>query len=222
MASRAPLLDRLAEAVDKRGGGLVEIPLQVTDHTRAVVEHTEQERRLPAAVRAHDLARAVVEVRVPETVDVLGLVAADFARLQRLTCSRCAGTSPAALPLEPLGLEVSPNAVDRSNGSERELLPGQGLEVVGVELRAPARVGVVLGHQNLAKSVAEARLLSRILANLATQTRHGVFGLPRLIEPPLDRGAAKTHGASGDGMTPGLLGQPRELRREVSARRWCR
>jgi hypothetical protein len=45
-------------------GRLVEVPLQVTDQARAVVDEADQHRRRPLAASGEDLARAMVEVEV--------------------------------------------------------------------------------------------------------------------------------------------------------------
>ena len=63
-------------------GGLVEIPLQVADQARAIVEDAEQHRLDPGAGAGEHLARAVVEVQVPERADVLDLEAAHLQLLE--------------------------------------------------------------------------------------------------------------------------------------------
>src|SRR5664279_371573 len=46
------------------------------------VEHTEQHRRLPLAARCQHLARTVMTIPMPESVHILGFVAAHLARLE--------------------------------------------------------------------------------------------------------------------------------------------
>jgi hypothetical protein len=82
-ARQAALLDGLAEPVDQRVGGRVEVPLQVAAQPRAIVDHAEQLWVLPRAGGRQHLARALVEVEVPQRVDVADLEAARLAGLAR-------------------------------------------------------------------------------------------------------------------------------------------
>jgi hypothetical protein len=59
---------------------LVLVPLRVAAHARAVVEDAKQMGRLELAGGGDDLPPAVVEVVVPERVDVRGLIGARLAR----------------------------------------------------------------------------------------------------------------------------------------------
>ena len=80
-ARQAALLERLREAVDERLGVLVvQVPLHVAAEPRAVVEDAEQIRGLPLPRRGEHVPLALVEVEVPEAVDVRDLVRARLAR----------------------------------------------------------------------------------------------------------------------------------------------
>ena len=59
-------------------GGLRQVPLQVTGEPRAVVDDAEQQGRLPFTLRGQNLPRAVMEIPMPELIDILGFVAADL------------------------------------------------------------------------------------------------------------------------------------------------
>ena len=101
-AGQAALVEGLREAVDERLGGLVEVPLQVAAEARAVVEDAEELGLLAIAPAVReDGARALVEVQVPEAVDVRDLVGARLAGRERLvalatpaSCGRARGPAP--------------------------------------------------------------------------------------------------------------------------------
>ena len=105
-------------------------------------------------------------VPVPQTVDVLGLVAADLAlhdaRLGALDPFRLArGEAPALV--EAVG---SHEAAQRGIG-RHGLEAGLRDEIVVVELDAPALVGSVLGKDGAPNRLADGMLLTGIGAQLA-------------------------------------------------------
>jgi hypothetical protein len=75
-------LQRLRETMHQGLGGLIEVPLQVADQTRVVVDDRQHQRCGPGPGTGEHLARTVMEVQMPEGVNVLGLVAAHLAGLQ--------------------------------------------------------------------------------------------------------------------------------------------
>ena len=64
-ARQTALHERLRQAVHEGLGRLIKVLLQVTDQTRAVVDEAEQHRRCPQAGSGEDLARAMMEVKMP-------------------------------------------------------------------------------------------------------------------------------------------------------------
>src|SRR5215468_3405178 len=85
VAERRPRQLALLESLTETVGEIlrilsIQIPLRVTTHPRAVVEHTEEIRRLPLPGRSEHLPLAYVEVIVPERIDVRDLVGARLAR----------------------------------------------------------------------------------------------------------------------------------------------
>ncbi len=74
----------LNEAVGEHFGRLGDVPLCMATEPRVVVEDREEIGRHEAARAQQYLARTLVEVEVPERVDVLDLVAADLALLEAL------------------------------------------------------------------------------------------------------------------------------------------
>ena len=67
--------------------GLVEVPLQVAHQARAVIDDAQQHRLDPGAGAGEHLARAVMEVEVPQRRDVLDLEAANLQLLEAI--ARC-------------------------------------------------------------------------------------------------------------------------------------
>jgi hypothetical protein len=73
-ARKPSFLEGLAEAVNERLGVLfTEVPLRMATEARMVVEDSEQERLLTLTARQDDRAVGLVEVEVPEAVDVRDL-----------------------------------------------------------------------------------------------------------------------------------------------------
>ena len=98
---QAALLDGLGEPVHEGLGRFVGVPLEVTGEPGAIVEHAEQMRGEPRAGGGEHLARALVEIQMPEAVDVLGLEAAHLevlaaARRARAAPGVAAGAAPRA------------------------------------------------------------------------------------------------------------------------------
>ena len=96
------LLNRLREPVHEVLGVLRKVPLQVADEPRVVVDDRERDRRDVLAARHQHLLAAVMEVGVPEPVDVLVLVAAHLALVEPAFGAALVGGGLAA-DLAPLG-----------------------------------------------------------------------------------------------------------------------
>ena len=77
-SGQGALLQRLAKPMDQRLGGLLKILLQMTDQTGVSVENTQSQGRDPVPRGTQHFTRAVMEVAMPETMDILGLEAAHF------------------------------------------------------------------------------------------------------------------------------------------------
>ena len=92
-ARKAALLEGLGESRDEVLGRLLRYHCSVTGQTGAVVQDAERQRRHPLARGGEHLARAVMEVEVPEAVDVLGLEAAHLAVVEPRRGAPGAGVS---------------------------------------------------------------------------------------------------------------------------------
>ena len=213
-ARQAALLERLAESVRDDLCGLGQIPLQVTGKARSVVEHAEQDRRHPLATLGEHFARAVMAVPVPQTVDILSLVAAHLAiddasrgALGPLGSAQCH-----APPLvEAVGAhEPAQRGVGR-HGAKLGRRFGQRNEVVVMELYAPALVRRVLRENGLAHDIADRDLLPGIGAQLAAEhaDRIGAF-FQRPVVPSFDGREAEPDRVTGRRMLPCACGERRD------------
>ena len=121
-AGQSALVEGLREAVDERVGGLVEVPLQVAAEARAIVEDAEQRGFFHSPVGGEDGARALVEVQVPESVDVTDLERARLARREVGVAVRAAvflARAKKALVLHVAAARSRSRASDRACGSSR-------------------------------------------------------------------------------------------------------
>ncbi len=148
---QSPFLERLTEPMHQGLGGLVPIPLEMADQAGVVVEDAQQQRGCPGTGRGQHRDRPMMEVGVPEAVDVLGLVAAHLQLFQ--APFRLPGTGGIALwrPLAevPPCLEVAPDGAIGGDRPQGLVLCRQGQQVVVVQLDRPARVLPVLGLERL-------------------------------------------------------------------------
>src|SRR5262249_1836490 len=171
-ARQSALLECLGEAMSDNLGALRQIPLQVTGKARAVVEHAEQDRRLPRALRGEHGARAMMRIEVPEAADVLCLVAPHFAVKQAGLGTLSAFDAPrgdAAPLVEAAGLEEAAQRRIGRQGCEIRIVLRQSREIVVVQPHTPALVGGVLGDDRPAYRAAHRRLPSGVGAQLAAQ-----------------------------------------------------
>jgi hypothetical protein len=212
-AGQAALLEGLREPVHER---LREVPLRVTAQARAVVEHAEQDRRHARPVGPEHWARAMVEVEMPQAVDVLGFVAAHLplreARLGARGPGRAA-RSQAPPAHQPVSVQHAAHGRVRRHRAEPRVLLDADREIIGVEPGAPARMLVVLGAKHARERVADGPRAALILADLAPQDadRIDAFALG-LVEPALDRREREAGRLPRDGVLPRLIGERGERR----------
>ena len=147
-ARQSALVEGLREAVDEGLGGLVEIPLQVAAEPGAVVEDAEQLGFLPLAAGGEHGARALVEVEVPEAMDVGDLVGAGLASRERLV-ALALGVAPIAGPDEALPAHEAAHGGVAGYQAEGGVLAREGDEVVVVQLPGPSRMIAVLAGDGL-------------------------------------------------------------------------
>ncbi len=221
-ARQATLLERLAESVHQVLCGLLpQVPLDVAGEPRAVVEDAEQERRDPHAGGGQHFLRAVVEVEVPEAVNVVGLEAAHLALREPGRGPAAAGRVGEAAALhQSAGVHEAP---ERSVGGQRSqagVATDQGSEVAVVQRDAPTRMIGVLQEQPLLELLTHGVLLAGVLAHLAAQRPDGIeSGAARLVVPALDGRAAELDRFPADRMQPRLGRQGGEGRLELAGGR---
>src|SRR5271154_7553793 len=197
------LLDPLRETVDQvRGVLALQVPLRVAAHPRAVIEQTEEIRCLPLPRRREHLPLALMEVEVPERIDVRVLVRAGLAgyhlRLTPLTLA----APPLALAQESMVLHEAAHRPIARHRTQRRILLHQDSEVVVMELIAPARVRLVLALQRRRERGRDARMRARVLGHLALERAQGVLLSARRVVHALDRLAGEAERLARGRMLP--------------------
>lgn len=225
-ARQAALLQGLTQAMDDGLGGLVKIPLQVADEPGAIVDDAEEQRRVPSAARRQYLARAVMDVPVPEAADIRGLVAADLARGQARFGLPCAGGLAVARPPPFVQAVRAQETPDGGIGRERAQVRaavGERRQVVMDQLGAPSgMVGVELAHGEVDRR-GDRALPAGIAPALAAQDGDRVLALvERAIIPALDGCDGEPHRFVAGRVQPAALGEPGQLGLEGAGVRWGR
>jgi hypothetical protein len=173
-ARQAALHERLGQPVHQHLGGFVGVPLQVTDQARAIVDDAEQQRREPGSGRREHLARAVMEIQVPQRRDVLDLEAAHLALFQAIARGQRAGgvALGGGAAHHPVGLQVAPHArIGRHRGGGAGEGRGQ---VVAMQLGGPTGMIAVLRLQGLAGGGQHTREGPAVGAHAIAQHRHRI------------------------------------------------
>jgi hypothetical protein len=135
-AGQATLEKGLAEAVDEAFCGLVEVPLRVAGQARAVIENGQQDGPHPLPAKGENLVRAVMEVEMPETIDVLGFITAHLPllpALQGVTLPRAQfGHRLTTVPPQTVRDQVTAQAGVRWKRPQVRLVPQQRGQIVEV------------------------------------------------------------------------------------------
>ena len=110
-ARQAALHEGLAQAVDQTLGRFIEIPLQMADQARAVVDHAHQHRRHPDTLTREHLARAMMEIEMPQRAHMVDFEAAHFKPLQPIARGKGAGSGALGLGLaeHALRFQIAPD-----------------------------------------------------------------------------------------------------------------
>ena len=205
-ARQAALLHRLRQTVRNGLGRFHQIPLQMAGQPRAVVEHPEQDRGAPFTARCQHLARTVVAIPMPQSVDILGLEATHLARLEpHRRCQRALGPARrrGTAPGQAMRGHEPPDR--RVGGHRAQFRPrlGQGDQIVVMQLDTPAFVSPVLLQQRPAQRRRHRCLRTGIAAPLATQHADRIMALVAgAVEPALQRGDAKADRRAGARVAP--------------------
>ena len=183
---------------------LVEVPLQMADQARAVIHHPEQHGLDPGPRAVEHLARAVMEVQVPERADVIDLEASDLKAFEPVTRHERAlgGALRAGLPEHALGDQEAP---DGGVGRHGRVAGEQDCaQVVEVQLHGPARMLAVLAGQDVDGVLAQAREAPGLGVYPASEDCDRIARRARGVIPALDGGNPERHVQPRDRMTPGL------------------
>ncbi len=137
------LLKRLAQPVAQFLRPFAQVPLRVAAQSRTIVQGAQEQGIRPLAVLQQDPQGTVVEVQVPQPVDVFGLEAAHFPvfktplRHLRSRTMRRSATRPLK---EAVGLHEARNAGVGRAPAKRWLLLRRRGQIVRVQLVAPTRM----------------------------------------------------------------------------------
>jgi hypothetical protein len=122
-----------------------------------------------------------VEIEVPELVHVLSLEAANLPE------ASVRYVDPGLSQPLPCHHHTTHGSI-RGDGAKLGMTFDVGGQVVGVQLKAPAGVELILLLQDPCNLGSDGFSPSRIRAHLATQRLDGIIGSQSLIIPPLDGG----------------------------------
>ena len=189
--------------------------------TRVVIEDAQQNGISPLPVLQEYPQRAVMEVQVPEGVDMLAFIAADFTALKAALGSlgsRAAGRTSARAFEEAVGFRETQNRSIGRLGSQLGVLFQDRQQIVGMELVAPVGMLLVLGGQLLAQLGAHRRMAALIATSLAPQGFQWIlFFIEGDVIPPLNGRETKVGPLPANGMKRFLGGQFLEFGLEFSA-----
>ena len=220
-ARQAALFKGLAQPVAEFLGAFAQIPLSMAAKPGVVVQHAQQQRISPLAALQEDAQRPVMEVQVPEAVDIGVFVAAHLAALEAMLGGLGAGAiDRAAAPAleQALGLHEAQHRGIGRGRTQFGLLLRQHGQVVGVKLVAPIGVLPVLENQGFPEWQTQAGVLAQVGAELALQRGHRVLlFIQRQVIPALDGGRPELDPLRSNGVAPFLGGQLSEALLEFAA-----
>ena len=150
-----------------------------------------------------------MEVQVPQTQDIIGLVTADLTAFQAsLGLFRPRGVPfGRALAVQALGLHIAPDRGIGRQGLQGGPFRRQGHQVVVVQLYGPSRPALILGLQGLEHRTGELAVAPGILTAPAAQGRHRVTRAAGGVKPALQGGRTEADRCPTHRVTPALPGQ---------------
>jgi len=160
----------------------------MTGEQRTVVQDAEQERGQPAPLAAQDLARPVVEIEMPQGVDVVDLEAADFELFAVRLCGErpVAGAWRARTAQQTLALHLAAHG-----GVGRQIPIQNHAQVVVVQLAGPVGMVLVLLRDGGDGRGRQGTRASGIASRTVAQDRDRIGLFPCRVEPPLKGRDAK-------------------------------
>src|SRR6266404_2372766 len=151
-----------------------------------------------------------MKIQMPQSIDILALIAADLPGLDAMLGGTGAGTmdrSTAWALDQTVNFHEAQNRGIGRNCAKSRLLFDEHCQVVKVQLIAPVRMLTILGSEPFAQLRTQRRVQALVRADLAAQRLHRILLLvPGGIKPPLDCRETKLNPLPGDGMTPFFSG----------------
>ena len=211
-ARQSALHERLRQAMNQALGGFVEIPLQVADQTRAVIDDAEQQGFDPVACAPQHLARGMMEIQMPQRTDVIDLEAADLQSFEPVAGQErpCGGAFRTGLAEHAAGCQIPP---DRGIRRDSGIAAGQGgAQVVDVQLHGPAGMLAILGRQDVDGPRRETGEAADVVAQAVPQGGDWIGGRLGGVVPAFQGRDAEANLLVSERMTPGLGSQGLERR----------
>src|SRR6201987_5498661 len=143
---------------------------------------------------------------MPQSINILTLIAADLPSLDAIVGSLAAGTvyrtTTGALDQAVNLHEAHNRGIGRSDAKSRFLFDSHG-QVVSVQLVAPVRMLAILGSEQFAHPRTQSGVPALVRTDFASQCLHRILLLVTgCIKPPLDSREAKLTPMPGDRMMP--------------------
>src|SRR5271165_2315388 len=156
-----------------------------------IINDPEHQRVNPTAFIEQDTQRTVMKIQMPQSIDILALIAADLPGLDAMLGGPGAGTvnrSTARAPdLALISHEADYGGIGR-RGAKGRFLFDEHYQVVGVQLVAPVRMLTILGRQQFTHLRTQSGVPALVRADFSAQRLHRILLLvPSGMKPPLDR-----------------------------------
>src|SRR6516162_627131 len=157
---------------------------------------------------------------MPQSIDILTLVAADLSALDSMFSGSGAGTVQRTTTWtldQTLNFHEAHNCGVGGSGANGRLLFDQDGQVVSVQLVAPIGMLPILADQQFSHSWTQSGMPAMIRTDFAPQCLHRIpLRVASCIEPPLNSRLTKLNWLSGDGMMPLFGCQAFELLLELA------
>src|SRR5258707_9125849 len=179
----------------------------MTAQAGMIIDDPQHQWVNPTAFIEQDAKRTVMKIQMPQSIDILALIAADLPSLDAMPGSLGAGTvyrtTAWALDQAVNFHEAHNRGIGRNCCARSRLLFDCHCQVVSVQLVAPVGMLAILGSQQFAHLRTQSGVPPLVRTDFAAQCLHRILlRVAGCIEPPLDSRETKLNPLSGDGMMP--------------------